>query len=145
MGIIPKGNPIKPTHPLIRQAVIQMRQIQKEYKLLAVNSIMTDKQLLYFKQSCEEKQKSLCDKRNENRRLIRNEKNPNRLILLKNEVADLTTEISELRQKCKLCDSIQTRSVGMQEQLAQICLEEKNQIKEENRNEHIGRSGRPNR
>ena len=138
MGILPKGNPIKPTHPLIREAVIQMRQIQQEYKLLTRYRITTGEQLLYFKQNLQERLKLLLERRVENARLIRIEENENKLLLLREKGKQLTKEISELRREVRQCENILKRSIKMQQDMEQV--EKDNEAKEVKSNEHIRRS-----
>ena len=140
MGILPKGNPIKPSHPLIREAVIHMRKIQQEYKLLTRNRIATGEQLLYFKKNREERLKLLCQQRAENTRLIRTEKNENKLMLLRRKGKELTKEISELRWEIRQCDSILSRSEKMKQDMEQVKRDEKIDVKEDKQYEHIRRS-----
>lgn len=140
MGVLPKGNPIKPSHPLIREAVIHMRKIQQEYKLLTRNRIATGEQLLYFKKNREERLKLLCQQRAENTRLIRTEKNENKLMLLRRKGKELTKEISELRWEIRQCDSILSRSEKMKQDMEQVKRDEKIDVKEDKQYEHIRRS-----
>ena len=131
MGIIPKGNPIKPTHPLIREAVLQMRQIQQEYKLLTRNHITTAEQLLYFKSGLEKRLDTLLAHRVENTRLIRAEKDEIRLQLLRKKGKELSKEIVDLKRDIRRCDNILTRSVKMQRDMEIVTREEKLEPKEE--------------
>ena len=140
MGILPKGNSNQPTHPLLREAVLKMRQIQQEYKLLTRNRITTGEQLLYLQNRLEERFQALCEQRVENTRMIRAEKDENKLLLLRRKGKELTEEITELRREIKQCENILVRSAKMEEDMKQVDKDEKIEAKEEKQNEHIRRN-----
>ena len=71
--------------------------------------------------------------------------NEEKQVGVKSQIADISAELKKLRIEVKLCDGIFTRSVKIPETLKQIKLDEIKQREEKNNDEHIRRSGRPNR
>ena len=140
MGIIPKGNPIQPVHPLIREAILKMQKTQQEYKLLARNHITTGEQLLFFKDHHTKRIEELYEQRTEITRLIHEEKNENKILILRRKSKVLTDEIAVLRREIKQCDNIIERTAKMDADIKQVEKEEKIESKEVNSNEHIRRS-----
>ena len=149
LGLLPKKPASnKRMHFLLREDLLKLDSLSAECKLLCAKKIDTIEQLTSYKSSVETK---ICEL-TQNRIALRNElkcfmrsDNEEKQVAVKSQIADISAELKKLRIEVKLCDGISTRSVKIPETLKQIKMDEIKQREEKNNDEHIRRSGRPNR
>ncbi len=149
LGLLPKKPASnKRMHFLLREDLLKLDSLSAECKLLCAKKIDTIGQLTSYKSSVETK---ICEL-TQNRIALRNElkcfmrsDNEEKQVAVKSQIADISAELKKLRIEVKLCDGISTRSVKIPEAFKQIKMDEIKQREEKNSNEHIRRSGRPNR
>lgn len=139
MGIIPEKNaPRFRVHFLMKDELIKLDKHDKEIRLLSLNKIETDVQLLEYKTSLVQKVDTLTLERKD---LHKNPKTPDMEI----QITALSEKIRKLRAEIKLCDGIPARVTKLVDMLLQQSQGENIKGKEENQNELFRRSGRPNR
>lgn len=136
LGILPKRKePVTPQeiHVIFREDLCKLNTITEETRLLCRYRIDTLEELFEFRDHCKEMMDFLTEERTHLRYQIRNIRDEVQLIGVKNETAELTNQIEELRKKIKLCDGIAERSVSISKALKEYQQEMR---KEENAYEH---------
>ena len=113
-----------------------MENISNETKLLVRNNLKTDEQFFAFK---EEKEKRLNDLMDQRSKLWYKHKKSNFKLereQIKKQIDNLNNEINPLRKKVVLCKDILERSKKIEKNLQEL-YEEKESVKEVEKNEHI--------
>ena len=136
LKVFPKKYPYQKLSPAIRADVRKMENISNETKLLVRNNLKTDEQFFAFK---EEKEKRLNDLMDQRSKLWYKHKKSNFKLereQIKKQIDNLNNEINPLRKKVVLCKDILERSKKIEKNLQEL-YEEKESVKEVEKNEHI--------
>ena len=127
----------------MREDLTRLEKLDEQTRFMADNSIETIDDLNSFRSEAEEKLKSL----NSLRAALRNELkcatragDNDEIDNLKSRIADVSGEMRNIRKSIKLCDSIEQRSIPMEEELQRLDAEQgRDDRKEENPNEQLFR------
>jgi hypothetical protein len=117
LGKIPKNKPRPPQHPLFWEDVRKMRQLCEEGKLLNRNKIDSMEQLVAFKDSTKERMNDLIRQRTGIQNKLRRASEPEIIAELKAQKAAITAQITPLRRELRYAESIEERSLKMQERI----------------------------
>ncbi len=143
LGILPKGTQRNNAriHYLFRDDLMKIDRISAQTKLLFKYHIDTDEQLFSFKESCLVKSSELVAERNKLRSKLRSAKDPETVCEIKQQIAECSTKLKDLRWEVKHCDEIAQRSGVIAENLKQATEQEqlKQNGKEHNKDESFRR------
>lgn len=133
LGILPKGRKqnYARLHHLLKDDLLKMNIIAKETRLLCRHRIDTVEQLLSYKDSLTAEAKELTVKRKglyaKSRRLNTGEEK----VAVKEQTADISKRLKEIRSDVRLVDGITKRSDTFKEKLETIRKDEKEQQRKE--------------
>ena len=136
MGALPRKQTPNPkrVYFLFREDIRHMQGMAREIRMMAKHGIDTDAQLSAHKDKLRDRIGEMTERRRELRNFARSAKCAD-AGETKNEIADLSKRIGELRHETKLCDGIARRSGEMREKLRAALEEEPTMEKESMRNE----------
>jgi hypothetical protein len=120
LGVLPKGNPNKPVHPLLREEIRHMDEINEQTKLLIKYKIDTKEQLNTFIEKLEQEQVSLNSQRIEINNKLRCYKEPDRIADLKLQRIAISNRLYALRKELKAAKGIEERSEKQKNILATV-------------------------
>ncbi len=121
LGYLPKyrQNPTK-LHILLKEDLLKCEQYSEQAKLLAKYHVNTGEDLSLLMEKIEAKITELTADRNDLRNMIRRVKPDIDVDQGKVQIAELTTEIKELRRELRICGQVQERSDHVRENLEVI-------------------------
>lgn len=126
---------------VLKEDVRKMERIFEETKLLCRNHIDTAEQLDAYQAGIKAQMRALGKERTRMRGLSRKLKDTETLEKVKNDIAELTCQISGLRKEERLCNGIRERSGMIKEKIAVMKTiqygKKENQEKERNHNEYV--------
>lgn len=138
----------KKLHPLLREDLYKLEQIDKQTLFLGRTKIKTMDELMDYKSKANESMESLIAQRDELRNKLKRDYragNEAAVESTKEEISALSSQIREKRKEMTLCDKIAERSTQMVSCLSFMSQERDKIGKEKNQDEHIWRSGRTTR
>lgn len=146
--IVQHPTSVKRVSFLLREDVTKLDRFDAQVRLLNREGIDTLEQLTAYQNGAEAKISSLAEQRVQ----LRNDlKRANRsgntadAEVIKAQIASVSKEIRKLRKEVGLCADIEQRSTQIESNLEQLMTEQKIERKENERDEHISRSGRSGR
>jgi len=146
MGILPKNRASAGRVPFaLREDMYKLERISAETKLLCTHHIDTAEQLSAYQSSIEARMDTVAAERRSLRNRVRNCRDVNLAVSLREQAAALTGQLSVLRREIKLCEGIRVRSQEIPQKLKQAKQEEQKYEKEMMKHEHErgrSRSGR---
>lgn len=121
LGYLPKyrQNPTK-LHILLKEDLLKCEQYSEQAKLLAKYHVNTGEDLSLLMEKIEAKITELTADRNDLRNMIRRVKPDIDVDQGKVQIAEMTTEIKELRKELRICGQVQERSDHVRENLEVI-------------------------
>ena len=135
LGILPKNNPRKPSHPLLREEIRHMQQISEQAKMLFANKIETIDQLHAFVAETECKKQDMIFLRHDLANIIRRVNKPDNLDDLKDHRETLTKEIGVLNRQIWLAVQVEERSKKIRNNIAivrQCDIEQRQKLQKQN-------------
>jgi hypothetical protein len=129
----------------LREDMYKLERISAETKLLCTHHIDTAEQLSAYQSSIEARMDTGAAERRSLRNRVRNCRDVNLAVSLREQAAALTGQLSVLRREIKMCEGIRVRSQEIPLKLKQAKLEEQKYEKEMMKHEHErgrSRSGR---
>jgi len=106
---------------LYREDIRYARRISEEVRLLVRHGIDTDVQLTAHMENLSQQITILTKQRQQLRNKSRSIADDKKLIVIKNEVSELSKELSKLRRDVWLCKDIEQRSGVMKEKIRFEC------------------------
>ena len=118
LGYLPKyrQNPTK-LHILLKEDLLKCEQYSEQAKLLSKYHVNTDEDLSLIMEKIDAKISELTADRNDLRNMIRRVKPEIDVNQGRVQIAELTTEIKELRKELRICGQVQERSGHVQDNL----------------------------
>jgi hypothetical protein len=116
----------------LKEELLHLEQITLEAQLLANTGIDTMEELTAYQSQLQAKLEDLTARRKYQRTQLRGIRDPLTQERAKQEITQLTQEITELRKKIKACDSIAQRSVTLAEKMRE---EEQRELGKDSREE----------
>ena len=110
LGVLPKGNPNKPVHPLLREEIRHLDEISAQTKLLVKHKIDTKDQLYTIIEKLEQEQVSLKSQRTEVNNKLHRSKKPDIISDLKSQRLVISNRLYVLRKEIKAAKGIEERS-----------------------------------
>jgi hypothetical protein len=110
LGILPKDNPNKPVHPLLREEIRHMDEISVQTKLLIKYKIDTIEQLDAFIEKLEQEQVSLKFQRTEANKKLHRSIEPDMISDLNSQRLVISNRLYVLRRELKAANGIEERS-----------------------------------
>jgi len=123
MGELPKKKELsaKQIYFLHREDIRYARRISEEVRLLVKHGIDTDVQLFAHTDNLTQQITILTNQRQQLRNKLRSVRDPEKLTVMKDEVSELSKELSKLRREVWLCKDIGQRSGVMKEKIRLEC------------------------
>ena len=145
LGFLPNRNTQtrKPVHPLIREEQRRFKRILAQQSLLARHRIDTAEQLFSYLRKTQHELDMLENERSvlyKQKRTVAYTHDPQAFARIKEQIAEKTERIRELRKEVMLCEEIAERSAVMRDKQIAVRQDE-NVRKEKQSDEHIRRSG----
>ncbi len=121
MGYLPRyrQDPLKVSY-IFRDELLRCDTYAKEARLLSLNHISTDEDLLRLKKSKEIQINELVSKREELRRMVKRNIPEDKKEELRNQITDLTGKVKDLRSNLKLIEDIEERSEILKEKVSEL-------------------------
>ncbi|MDD2268087.1 MAG: relaxase/mobilization nuclease domain-containing protein [Eubacteriales bacterium] len=138
----------KRIHPLIREDLYKLEQIDKQTRFLGKTQIKTMDGLTAYKLKMSSNLDSLIAQRAVLRNKLKKDTRAGNEVEVnktKAEISALSAQIKEKRKETALCDKIAKRSTQMTSCLSFMSQERDIERKEKNQDEHVRRSGRTTR
>ena len=133
---------------LMREDVTRLDKFDAQVCLLNREQIDTAEQLTAYTENTDAKIQTLYQKRNDLRNDLKRATrsgDAEQVAQIKAQIASVSKELRELRKEVKLCADIMERSEQVALNLDEHMAEQENERKENERNEHFGRSSRSGR
>lgn len=124
LGIIPKNNPRKPTHPLLKAELLKMDEYAKQTKLLFSHKIETKEQLLDFISRSEQSITILTADRNAIYNKLRRCTNPDKITIYKTDRDIISKRLATLRKDLKSANGVLDRSDEVKNNIQQVRMAE---------------------
>ena len=118
LGYLPKyrQNPAK-LHILLKEDLLKCEQYSEQAKLLSKYHVNTEEDLSFLTEKIENRITELTADRNDLRNIIRRVKPEMDIDQGRAQIAELTTEIKELRRELRICGQVQERSGHVRDNL----------------------------
>ena len=114
LGILPKNTDYKPTSPYLKEDLKKLDTFTEQVRYMGKYHIETLEDLYADRKALETELAALTEQRRKLQNKIRRA-TPEAKITLREEKADVTAQITELRKRLKLNEGIEERSVQMKE------------------------------
>lgn len=142
LGVFPKNKSQnkRRLHFLLREDLIKLDAITTEVRLLAEHRIDTAEQLSSYKSGLEAKISELTSDRKQlyrRQRTVAVKSDEALQNQIKTQIAEMSSQLTQLKREVRLCDDIAQRSGVMQEKLKAVREDEKTTGKEKNRYEQF--------
>jgi len=149
LGVLPNRNTQhrKPVHPLLMEEQQRFKRIVAQQSLLARHRIDTAEQLFSYLRGIEQQRDTLINERSvlyKQKRTVAYTRDSQALTRIKEQIAEKSERIRELRKEVMLCEEIAERSAVMRDKQITVRQDESAR-KEKTPDEHIRRSGGTNR
>ena len=121
LGYLPKHYQ-KPSHvhELLKDDLLKCEQYSEEARFLSKNKIVTDQDLAAWNERADTAVLALTEKREELRRTAKRKLPEEEKVTIKEQIADCTGRLRELRHEKKLAEDIEARSAVMEEKIQTI-------------------------
>ena len=121
LGYLPKHfQKLTHVHELLKDDLLKCEKYSEEARFLSKNEIVTDQDLAAWKARAEEQIKALSEKREELRGAAKRKLPEEEKVTIKEQIADCTGRLRELRHEKKLAEDIEARSAVMEEKIQTI-------------------------
>ncbi|MBR0457300.1 MAG: relaxase/mobilization nuclease domain-containing protein [Firmicutes bacterium] len=122
LGYLPKYNQ-KPArlHPLLREDLLKCEMYSQQARLLCRNGIETEADLLLHMEKIRRRSKEILQQRQDLQRLVRRKTaSEDEKTQAKEEIANLSGQLKNLRKEMRLCENIMERSHQLEDRLAAV-------------------------